>query len=221
MVLLINKKKTIGLPELFMQLLVSLMLLFFSQTAFTENPEARHDAAITVVDRLHASLLELMQVPDSMSFTERYAKLELVITQSFDTPVIAKVILSRYWNELSDQQQADFIHLFNRQSVATYVSRFNGFNGEVFKIKTVEELKKGRLLVRTEIQSTDESPVNLDYLMHENNGNWYIISVIANGVNDLSLKRAEYSAIIKDSGYQSLVSSIETKVTELEKKPEN
>ncbi len=221
MILRTNQYRIIPLPAPLIQLLLSIMLLSFSQSGFAENPAPSHDAAIKVVDRLHVSLLELMQSPESMKFADRYAKLEPVISQSFDTPVIAKVILSRYWNDLSEQQQSDFIQLFNRQSIATYVSRFNEFSGEVFTIKTVEELKKGRLLVRTEIQSTDGSTVNLDYLMHQNDDKWYIISVIADGVNDLSLKRAEYSTIIKDNGYQNLVSNIERKVTDMESKQEN
>ena len=72
--------------------------------------------------------------------------------------------------------------------------------------------------MRSEIQSQDGSSVNLDYLMHENNGNWYIISVIADGVNDLSLKRAEYSTIVKKDGYENLVTNIEEKVAEMENK---
>jgi phospholipid transport system substrate-binding protein len=52
--------------------------------------------------------------------------------------------------------------------------------------------------------------------MHNNNGNWYIISVIADGVNDLSLKRVEYSTIIEKNGYEKLVTNIERKIAEIE-----
>ena len=70
--------------------------------------------------------------------------------------------------------------------------------------------------MRSEIQSSDGSSVSLDYLMHRNITKWYIISVIADGVNDLSLKRAEYSVIIKKDGYEKLVKDIEKKVEEME-----
>ena len=213
----------IPLSVLLMRLLVSITLLTFSQFALAdelaeETTEESRNAAIEIVEQLHTNLLEVMQTADTMSFAERYAKLEPTISESFYTPLIAKVILSRYWKDLTQEQQTDFIDLFNRQSTATYASRFDSFDDEVFKIKTVEQLKKGRLLIRSEIQSKGEDPVNLDYLMHNNNGNWYIISVIADGVNDLSLKRAEYSAIIKENGYEYLVTSIEQKITDLRNK---
>ena len=215
------QNKFTPLSVLLMRLLVSITLLTFSQFALAEElteetTEESHNAAIEIVEHLHANLLEVMQAADTMNYAERYLKLESTITESFDTPVITKVILSRYWKDLSNEQQEDFIHLFNRQTIATYASRFDSYTDEIFEIKTVEQLKKGRLLVRSEIQSKGESPVHLDYLMHNNNGNWFIISVIADGVNDLSLKRAEYSTVIKRDGYENLVANIEKKIVDME-----
>ncbi len=201
----------------------SFALLIFSQFVLAEELakeaiEESYDAPIAVIEHLHTNLLEMMQAADTLSFDERYSTLEPVITKSFDTLVIVKVILSRYWKNLTDQQKEDFIHLFNQQTITTYVSRFNNFDGEIFKTKTVATLKKGRILVRTEIHNQNGDITNLDYLMHKNSGNWYIISVVANGVNDLSLKRAEYSAIIKRYDYENLVANIEKKVAEMENK---
>lgn len=217
----VDQNKFTPLSVLLMRLLVFITLLTFSQFALAEElaeetTEKSHDEAIKVIEHLHTNLLEVMQAPGTMSFAERYAKLEPTISKIFDTPLISKVILSRYWKDLTQEQQANFIDLFNRQSIATYASRFDSFDDEIFKINTVEQLKKGRLLVRSEIQSNNGSSTNLDYLMQKNNGNWYIISVIADGVNDLSLKRAEYSTVIKKNGYENLVKDIEKKVEEME-----
>lgn len=218
----INSKNFLHWPVPLVQFFIAGILLVLSQSAFTkETTDDSYDAAIEVVEQLHTILVRVMQAADSMEFSERYSTLEPVITESFDTPVIAKVILSRYWKSLTDQQKEDFIRLFNQQTIATYASRFNDFDGEVFKTKTVEQLRKGRILVRSEIQSQNGDSVNLDYLMHKHNGNWRIISVIADGVNDLSLKRAEYSAVIKKNGYENLVTNIEKKVTEMENKRDN
>ena len=205
------------LSVLSMQLILCISLLVSSQFASTEETtEETYEPAIKVVENLHTKLLEVMQAADAMSYTERYTTLEPAITESFDTPVIVKVILSRYWEDLTEQQKENFIHLFNRQTIATYASRFDSFSDEIFKTKTIEQLNKGRILVRSELQSENGSSVNLDYLMHRNTSKWYIISVIANGVNDLSLKRAEYSTIIKENGYENLVMNIEKKIAEME-----
>ncbi len=217
MVAFINARKFSYWPVASIRFFTTCILLVLSQSAFTDEATVdSYDAAIEVVEQLHTVLLRVMQAADSMEFSERYSILEPVITESFDTPVIAKVILSRYWKNLTDKNKEDFIHLFNQQTIATYASRFDGFNNDVFTTIKVEQLKKGRILVRTEIQSNGESPVKLDYLMHKNNEQWFIISVIADGVNDLSLKRAEYSTIIKKNGYEYLVTNIEKKIADME-----
>ena len=59
--------------------------------------------------------------------------------------------------------------------------------------------------------------IPLNYLMHKRDNRWFIISVIANGVNDLSLKRAEYAAVIKDKGFEGLVQDITNKIQDMEK----
>jgi len=221
MVPFVNARNFSFLPVPLLQFLIASMLLVLSQSAFSgETTNDPNDAAIEVVEQLHTVLLRVMQAADSMEFSERYSTLEPVITESFDTPVIAKVILSRYWKDLTPQQQEDFIQLFNQQTIATYTSRFDSFNDDVFRTISVKQLKKGRILVRTEIKSDGEDPVKLDYLMHKNNGQWLIISVIADGVNDLSLKRAEYSTVIKENGYEYLITNIEKKIAEMESKKE-
>ena len=190
-------------------------LIFFTCLLFGSAnlmAEENYDAAITVVANLHSTLLENMQNAKSLDYRGRYDALSPNIQASFDTPLISKVILGRYWKGLEQQQRSEFIELFNRLSIATYASRFDGYSGESFNTISVKQLNKGRILVKTELIAPDSDPVKFDYIMHLNSDRWYIISVIANGVNDLSLKRAEYTSVIKQKGYKSLISNIEDKI---------
>ena len=180
--------------------------------------EENYDVAIEIVDNLHSTLLSCMQNAESLGYSGRYDALSPNIQAIFDTPLIAKVILGRYWKGLEQQQQSEFIELFNRLSIATYASRFDGYSGESFNTISVKQLNKGRILVKTELIAPDSDPVKFDYIMHLNSDRWYIISVIANGVNDLSLKRAEYASVIKHQGYKNLISNIEDKIKMYENK---
>lgn len=190
-------------------------LILFSTTASaqTDDPESR---AVVVVEKLHATLIEIMKNAGQLGFKGRYDIIAPVVETSFDTPLIAQVVLSRYWKELGPEQQGRFVVMFNRLSASTYASRFDSYSGESFKTLGVEKMKKERLLVQTELVRVKDAPVKLEYLVQQNAGKWYIISVIADGVNDLALKRAEYATIINDKGFDSLVSEIEKKIHELE-----
>ena len=157
-----------------------------------------------------------MQRAGELGYQGRYRELEPLISSRFDTPLIVKVILSRHWGNLDDTGKSEFTELFNRLSIATYASRFNGYDGEDFLEISREPVKRGRLLIKTELRRPAGETISLDYLMHEKDGEWYIISVIANGVNDLSLKRAEYASVIKEKGYNGLVEDISGKIRHLE-----
>lgn len=177
---------------------------------------AAHPDAVDVVEELHSALLNVMKNADTLGYQGRYDRLHPVISSLFDTPLICKVILSRYWEDLDEQQKSGFIDLFNELSTSTYASRFNSYGGEEFRPLGVQELRKGRLLIKTELIRPDDQPVKLDYLVHQDNGKWLIISVIADGVNDLSLKRAEYAVVIKDKGYDGLLEDIKSKIRDME-----
>jgi phospholipid transport system substrate-binding protein len=183
-------------------------------TAATDQEKAMQ----APIDELHNALINNMKTADSSSFNDRYAQMERVITNTFDTPLISRVVLSRYWKSLDEKAQTDFIDIFNRLTISTYVSRFDSYNNESFKHIAIEAMKKDRYLIKTEMLQTDDEPVSFNYIVQNDNGKWKIISVIANGINDLSLKRSEYSSVIKDQGYEALVKSIEQKISDLQPK---
>ena len=223
----VNFLRLLKARQLYVQLralIAMTILLTVASTSHAEIPAVESDVSYTdamfVVKELHQKLMYIMQNAGPLGYHGRYDEVQGVVTSRFDTPLIVKVIMSRYWKKMDDVQKADFINLFKRLSVATYASRFDDYSGESFVELSTEKLRKGRLLIKTELQRPDDEPVKLDYLMHENDGQWMIISVIANGVNDLSLKRAEYATVIKNKGFQGLVVDVAGKIADMEDQDE-
>ena len=164
------------------------------------------------INQLHETLINIMVISDSTNFEERYKYLEPIISEYFDINLISRVVLSRYWKTIEEKDKIKFIDLFKKLTISTYVSRFNSYNNQMFKNISVEKLKENRFLVKTEFKKLEGSPISFNYIVQKNNQKWRIISVIANGINDLSLKRAEYAAIIKKDGFDVLVTKLEQKI---------
>ena len=61
--------------------------------------------------------------------------------------------------------------------------------------------------MRTQLH-TDSEKVDLDYQLVDLGGQWKIFDVVANGVSDLSLKRATYSATFESSGVTGVIEEI-------------
>ena len=167
------------------------------------------------VEKLHSALLSVMQRAAKLGFEGRREVLEPVIKAVFDLPYVARVVLSRrYWNSLSESQQSTMVDTFTRLSVATYAGRFNDYAGERFATVSEQPLRRGRVLVRSELRESDGEVVPLDYILHQVDGEWRIVNVIAEGVSDLSLKRAEYTAVMQQDGFDELMARLEGQIEE-------
>lgn len=187
-------------------------------------------AANDIVTQLHNTLITVMKDAEKLGYSGRYEILAPFISDNFNTPLIVKTILSRYWVTLSEQQRQDFTELFQNLSIATYADRFDSFDGDKFMEldrkalplrgkcppPSGREPPAQRILIKTELQRVNDDPVKFDYLLQKIDGKWYIITVIADGVNDLSLKRGEYSDVIRNKGFDGLVEDLKTKITNME-----
>jgi phospholipid transport system substrate-binding protein len=170
------------------------------------------DTAATVVEGLHAELLFVMKQAKKLGYAGRYQRLAPTVSASYDFPYISKVVVGRYWRSFTAEQKSRFIEVFGNLSIATYANRFDGYSGEGFKTIAAEELKRGQCLVKTVLIKANGEEIELDYVLHRNNDQWRIINVIAEGVSDLSLKRADYTAYIKKNGFDALLKELHEKI---------
>ena len=179
---------------------------------------AQNVDAVATVDNLHAALLDIMQNAESLGFAGRRDRIAPVIQESLDLPFITRFALGRYWSDTNADQRAAMVDVFSRWTIAHYASRFNGYSGERFETISSESARRGRELVRTVLKVSNDPAENvtLDYLLHETGAKWRIVNVIANGVSDLSLKRADYGAVIKAQGLDSLIAKLNGQISDLE-----
>jgi phospholipid transport system substrate-binding protein len=169
-----------------------------------------------VVDRLHLALLDVMKRAGELGYQGRSALLTPVVESSFDFPTIARIVMGRHWAGLGNEEQQAFLKTFSRLSTATYAARFDSYGGEDFRL-VAEEPQKDKILVRSELVKADGSVVKFDYLVHPGkDGGWLIVNVIADGVSDLSVKRADYTTILKNEGYAALIAKLNDKIAQYE-----
>ena len=170
------------------------------------------NSATQVVDNLHAALLDVMKQANELGYPGRYQRLGPVISVSYDFPFIAKVVVGRHWQDFSDVQKSKFVEMFSKLGVATYAARFDGYSGERFEALSEEIVRGNRILVKSVLIKSNGDRVTLDYLLHENDNHWRIINVIADGVSDLSLKRADYTAFLRKNSFNDLLNKLNEKI---------
>lgn len=178
---------------------------------------ASHEQAKKVVEKLDATLLDVMQNAADLGYAGRYNKLRPVVTKVFDLPQIAHLAVRGYWDKFSDSQKKTFLKAFKKLSIDQYASRFDDYEGETIHMLGVAKMPGGALLVKTEIvPEKKDDAVTLAYaLRKDGEGNWRIVNVIAKGVSNLALKRSQYEGVLKKQGVDAFIERIEKKAAAL------
>ncbi len=169
------------------------------------------------IELLNATLLDVMQNADTLGYEGRWNRLAPVLTEVYDLQYVSRIVLGTGWDTLDDSQRSEMVDTFKNLIITTYAARFDGYSGQSFAIASDAELKRGRVLVRTELVDPEEV-ISLDYILHKDGvGQWRVINVVANGVSDLSVKRAEYSSLLRRSGFPALMGRIREQADQLAK----
>jgi len=167
-----------------------------------------------VVAHLQAALIGAMQAAPNLTPAQRRARLAPVIRDTHDLPFIAHFALGRIWKRLSTADRDRFVAAFSEMSIATYADRFDGYSGERFRILSSRDAERGGEEVRTVLVESDGSTVSLDYLLRRRDGRWRIINVIAEGVSNLALKRAEYAGFVRRHDFNALMEKMVARLAE-------
>lgn len=171
--------------------------------------------AETTVADLHQALLGIMREGGQLGYNGRRDRIAPVIDRSFDFDTIARVAMGRYWQQMTAAQKSRSRQLLRRLTINSYAGNFSDYDGESFRFVSRKEGRRGQQIVRTELLSAGKGPVQFDYVLKGADGQWRIINVLANGVSDLSLKRAEYGSIMRKQGIDALLQQMDAQIKRL------
>lgn len=188
-------------------------LLFLTQAVAAEVDDTV--AARQVVEGFQAELLNVMQQGDKLSFEARFEQLKPVVIKTHNLTKITRIVVSKEWRNLSKEQKKTLVRKFATLSITSYAHYFKSFSGEQFTVESVKQLSPGQIYVHTYLVLPEEKDVSMDYLLKKSGDDWRIINIITNGVSDLALKRSEYVAVIKKSGFDALIAEISAKIEKL------
>jgi phospholipid transport system substrate-binding protein len=178
--------------------------------------EIATDSPIATVASLQAGLIAAGARPSS-TLAERYRELEPLVVATHDLPYIAEFALRRQWGALAADERERFITAFRRLSVTTYAARFANVAPDTFRpIEAGAPDENGRVQVTTAIKREGQPDISLEYLLEQQGGEWKIINIVADGVSDLALKRAEYQRVFSSGGIAGLIAELEQQTDRLE-----
>lgn len=182
------------------------MLLITPATA------AQQASPVTVVERLHDTLLKVMRNADRLGFQGRLRELQPALDAAYDFQQMSRIAAGSFWKQFSPQQQQEVAQAFGRMSTATYAARFDGYAGEEFVTTGTKEAPGGGTVVQTELTRQGKEPVKLDYLVKQTGQGWQIVDVFyMGGISEVANQRSQFLSVLKNGGYEQLVAALNQK----------
>lgn len=161
-----------------------------------------------VVKTLHATLIKAMKAGSQAGFQGRYDLLQPVIEKDFDFHFISAMVLGPDWSKLTSSEQQKFVQTLQRYTIANYASQFSSYDGEHFTGESTSDYRQGIKLVRSQLIVSNGKHHDFVYMLHQSQGQWRIVNVIADGVSDLSLKRSQYQSVLEKQGFATLIEKL-------------
>lgn len=185
-------------------------------TVAAEAQSNQAPAAVATIERLNATLLDVMRRGPQLGGAGRYRALTPVLDQALNLPLMTQVAVGPRWSSLSAEQQAKLIDAFRRFTIATYASNFDSYEGQRFETNPAARPIAGGVVVTTRLISGKDKPVELDYVMRETGNAWQVVDVFAQGtISELARRRSEFAAILSRDGADALVERLAAKAQTL------
>lgn len=140
----------------------------------------------------------------------RREKLRALIAPRFDFTDMARSAMGYHWRSLSQAQRDEFVRLFTGLLEASYMGKIEGYKGQ--KIVYVKELRDGdQAQVNTNIVQGGNEPIAVNYRLKESGGSWKVYDVMVDQISLVGNYRNQFSRIINQKGYDTLVQAIRQK----------
>ena len=133
---------------------------------------------------------------------ERLMRFRQLFQADFDGPGIARFVLGRYWRSASEQEQQEYLKLFEDYVVFVYGTRLSNFNGETFKMLGSRTDESGTIVSTDIISPSGEAPIKVDWRLITDHGSFKINDVIIEGISMLATQRSEFASVIQRHGGQ-------------------
>ena len=194
---------------------VSLGVMLAGLLFLAPIPSAAAAAPSDVIRGFYGVLLDTMRQAQQLGARGRYQRLEPVVFQTFDVPYMAKLSIGPGWNSLTPEQKKQAAHAYGRYIAATYASRFDGYSGERLEVLGEQKIKRGTM-VQSRIVKSDGEPVQINYMVHDNQIGYQVRDVYVTGtISELATKRSEFATILRTNGIDGLIASLNKKADDL------
>jgi len=167
------------------------------------------DPAAARIEGFDTALTSVMKQGPALGPKGRFHRLEPVVEDAFDLPLMTRFAVGAAWGQMSDADHQALIRAFGRLTAASYAHNFDRFAGERFEVDPTVQTRGPDKIVQAHLIPTDRGPVNLTYRMRLSGGQWKIVDVYYDAISQLTTRRADFAAPLAAGGAKGLLAHLD------------
>lgn len=146
----------------------------------------------------------------SLDRETRWARIGIVINDSFDFRSMSQSVLATNWKKASPEERQQFVVFFSQYLEDTYRTKIEAYTNQ--KIEYVGETIRGKRAVVETLIITDNTEIPINYKLKNNDGTWFAYDVVIEGISLVNNYRSTFAAIVKNDGMDGLIDDIQTRI---------
>ena len=193
-------------------LALSVIGVLSAEAASASSVVGPRDAVESAVDRF-MTIVQNGHSDNAAVAADRLSQIREIVREMFDFDEISRRVLSRHWQTLQREEQAEFVTLFRDLLERAYLTQVETAGNE--KILFLGESSAGgAAIVRSKVVTRQGTEIPLDYRMHLLDGRWRIYDVVVQGVSFIASYRTQFDRVIRAESYGSLRERLQKKAAE-------
>lgn len=144
-----------------------------------------------------------------------------VLDEGTDLTLLGRLVLGRYWRQAQPRERAEYLRLFRRYMLQTFVQRLRQYvgsdvsnTGERFQIIASRRVGERDTLVQSRVAPPSSQPLRVDWRLREGQGEPVIIDLIVEGISLLVTQRSEFAAVLERGGIDGLLTELRARVSQ-------
>ena len=190
-------------------------LLLLLLTGFTLGFTASSFAGNSPTDDIRTSVDAIIAILNDgqLDRAGKRSKISTVVYKRFDFRAMSQRTLATNWKNTTDEEKDKFVDLFSKLIENSYIGKLDSYTNE--KVNYTGEKLDGRKAVVETLIITTSADIPVDYRVYQKGGQWLIYDVIIEGVSLISNYRSSYQEIMKNEGFEGLLTKMQAKIDEL------
>lgn len=168
------------------------------------------EPAVQRIDAYDQAIVGVMKQGQALGLAGRAEKFQPIVADYYDTAAAAALVVGApAWGKASAADRAALIAALTRHNAVSHATNYKSYSGETFATDPKSVVRGAERLVRVKIGGTQ-----IVYRLRESGGKWRIVDVVADGVSQLAVQRADYASTVAAGGVAGLakrLAAIDTK----------